>query len=294
VRAARSPDPVTAAYRYAALGFSVLPLRGKRPLLCAWKAYQTAPPSRSTLHRWASAGLFQNVGIVCGAASGGPVVLDLDGEAAYAAFAARFPHLAATYTVRTGSGEGHHVYLLSGRVPPSTRALGTPYGNLELLSTGRQVVAPPSVHPDTGARYTVARVDDIRRVRDLDDLVAWIRDLKRRAAASTRTVRHPEKGDHRRPGPPAPPDPLLVDALAAHFRRAGYRRRGPWLNGPCIYPGRHAHDDRHHSFGFNTQTGRGYCFRCGSIPAGDIAAAIGLDPCRPAAAVRTSYTRKEK
>ncbi len=287
MRAARSPDPVTAAYRYAALGFSVLPLRGKRPFLRSWKPYQTTPPSRSRLHRWASAGLFGNVGIVCGVVSGGLVVLDLDGEAAYAAFAARFPHLAATYTVRTGSGTGHHVYLLSERLPPSTRALGTPYGNVELLSTGRQVVAPPSIHPGTGARYTVARADDIRRVRDLDDLVAWIRGLKRRAMCAA-------QGSHRGPGRSAPPDSLLVDALAAHFRRAGYRRRGPWLNGPCIYPGRHAHDDCHHSFGFNTQTGRGYCFRCGSIPAGDIAAAIGLGPHHPRGAVRTSHTRKEK
>jgi hypothetical protein len=41
---------------------------------------------------------------------------------------------------------------------------------------------------------------------------------------------------------------------------------------------RNAHSDRKPSFGFNVETGYGYCFRCGSMLARDVARMIGLDP----------------
>lgn len=67
--------------------------------------------------------------------------------------------------VISGSGFGRHAYLLCpvDRVPP--KAAGTlrqsdirinnkPAWMIELLSTGKNVVLPPSIHPDTGGRYT--------------------------------------------------------------------------------------------------------------------------------------------
>jgi hypothetical protein len=70
----------------------------------------------------------------------------------------------------------------------------------------------------------------------------------------------------------------LIDAIATHFRTLGYRQRGDWLNGPCIYPERHAHGDSRASFGFNVRSGYGNCFRCGSMLARDIAAVLGINP----------------
>jgi len=270
VQAAQSEDVLIAARRYAALGLSVLPLRGKRPALRAWKALQERPAPPDMLDRWARAGLFHNVGVACGAASGGLVVLDLDQRAATLAFAARFPHLAATFTVTTGSGQGHHVYLVAESLPPPCRALDSPSGNVELQSTGQQVVAPPSIHPKTGRPYTVARPLDVRRVGDLDDVVAWIAGLHREVPLD---APRPIRSD-----PAMSVNSDLVEAIAAHFRRAGYRSKGPWLNGPCIYPERHAHHDHKPSFGFNTETGYGNCFVCGSILAKDVARQLGIHP----------------
>jgi hypothetical protein len=74
------------------------------------------------------------------------------------------------------------------------------------------------------------------------------------------------------PSPPSPRKPLsqeqtadLTAAVAATLSLQGFTRRGDWLNGPCPYAGRHKHGDRHPSFGFNTRTGYGFCYVCGSM-----------------------------
>lgn len=70
----------------------------------------------------------------------------------------------------------------------------------------------------------------------------------------------------------------LIDRIADEFRRRNYRRRGDWLNGSCIYPQHHQHEDRNPSFGFNTRTGYGYCHRCGSILLKDICQQLHIQP----------------
>lgn len=73
-------------------------------------------------------------------------------------------------------------------------------------------------------------------------------------------------------------NPDLIAAVSAAFARQGYRQRGDWLNGVCIYPGHHHHADRHPSFGFNTRTGYGFCFVCGSMLLKDLCAVLGIQP----------------
>ena len=170
VRAAQQDTTRSAALAYAALGMSVIPLDGKRPALKSWTQFQRERADEQTIRSWT----FDNVGIVCGAVSGNLVVLDLDGAAGYPAFAATFPALAETYTVASGGGIGRHVYFYVDHLPPSVKAMGTPIGNLELCGEGRQVVAPPSVHPTTGQPYRVEQARDILRVTDLAELAAWI------------------------------------------------------------------------------------------------------------------------
>ncbi|HRL12850.1 MAG TPA: bifunctional DNA primase/polymerase, partial [Aggregatilineales bacterium] len=165
-QAAAAPSVLDAARIYAALGLSVIPLHGKRPALERWAQYQQQRASASDIDDWHRRGLLQNVGIVCGEVSGGLTVLDLDGAAGYPAFAATFPGLADTFTVATGGGVGRHVYFYTNTLPPSIKAMGTPIGNLELCASGRQVVAPPSIHPTSGQPYRVAQARDILRVPD--------------------------------------------------------------------------------------------------------------------------------
>ncbi|MBN1121806.1 MAG: bifunctional DNA primase/polymerase [Anaerolineae bacterium] len=256
--AAGAPNPPTAVRRYLALGFSVIPLRGKVPVV-TWREYQQRRPTRSELERWLRRGLFQNIGIVCGEVSGNLVVLDIDASGAYRAFRARFPNLARTYMVSTGGG-GWHVYLRVDALPPSRRGAG-----MEIKANGHQVAAPPSIHPN-GTPYRVAQPLDILHVPDLSAVVEWMRPRP-----------EPARPVKKRKATSSPVDPALVAAIADHFRALGYRPNGDWLNGPCIYPERHSHRDAKRSFGFNVRTGYGWCFVCGSMLAKEIASRLQVN-----------------
>ena len=201
------------------------------------------------------------------------MVLDLDGAAGYPAFAATFPHLAETYTVATGGGVGKHVYFRVEELPASVKAMGTPIGNLELCGQGRQVVAPPSIHPDTGQPYRVEKACDILHVPDLEALVAWIEAFKPRQPAAN--------GGHRRhvsfPTGDATLNPRVIDAIAQTLAGQGFKQRGDWLHGACIHPERHQNGDRNPSFGFNLKSGYGHCYVCGTMLAKEICETLNID-----------------
>jgi hypothetical protein len=73
-------------------------------------------------------------------------------------------------------------------------------------------------------------------------------------------------------------NPRVVDALVDHFIAQGFKSRGTWLSGPCVYPEHHRHGDARPSFAFNPATGYGFCHRCGTLLAKDLCHAIGIDP----------------
>jgi hypothetical protein len=247
VQAAQSETIGAAALAYAALGLSIIPLDGKRPALKSWTQYQQERADEKTIRSWT----FGNVGIVCGAVSGNLVVLDLDGAAGYAAFAATFPALAQTYTVASGGGVGRHVYFYADHLPPSVKAMNTPIGHLEVCADGRQVVAPPSVHPVTKQPYRVEQPLDILRVPNLDDLVAWVEAFKPRQDA--RTWQPPKISA---PTGDAPLNRRVVEEISRVLIGQGFKQHGEWLHGRCLYPERHKHGDRSPSFGFNTASSR--------------------------------------
>jgi len=274
VQAAQEQKAVSAALAYAALGLSIIPLDGKRPALTSWTEYQQTAASPETIRAWSSAGLLKNIGIVCGRVSGNLVVLDLDGAAGYPAFAATFPALAQTYTVASGGGVGKHVYFYADTLPSSIKAMGTPIGNLELCGEGRQVVAPPSIHPTTGQSYRVERPLDIQRVPDLADLAVWIEAFKPRLSA--REWQPPTRMNF--PAGDAPLNPRVIDAIARDLTGQGFKQHGDWLHGSCIHPERHKNGDRNPSFGFNTQTGYGHCYVCGTMLAKEVCETLSIDP----------------
>ena len=261
-----SPSLVEAALSYTRVGFSVLPLLGKRPALATWKPYQSTPASLQRILAWHQAGLFHNIGLVCGPASGNLVVLDLDGWAAYDCFRQRFPDLARTYTVITGSGTGTHLYWRVAHLPPTYRVLGTSWGNFELCAQGRQVVAPPSIHSLTGYPYRVYQDFPIRELDNLNAVLNWLATLRSRPRSS---VIYPRLSGTL--------NPRLVLALTETFLARGSNQRGDWLNGHCPYPQRHSHQDCHPSFGFNLRSGYGYCFVCGTLLAKDLCVVLNID-----------------
>ena len=145
-----APDVLTVALEYAARGWPVHPLDGKRPLLRDWPSTATTDADR--IAAWWQRRPRSNVGVVTGWRSA-LVVLDVDdgGADALLDLQRRHGRLPDAGWVRTGSG-GWHLYLEHpGRsIRNSVRGLGD---GLDVRADGGQVVAPPSRHPDTGGPY---------------------------------------------------------------------------------------------------------------------------------------------
>lgn len=176
LEAAQCGNVLAAALAYAEMGLSVLPLHGKKPpvaggLPMSWAKRQVERAPMSMIHEWSRRGLLQNVGIVCGAVSGNLAVIDLDGDTAvnefYDVFGGDLTH---TFTVVTGSGHGRHLYYVCDDLPTTTRTKG-----FELRANGCYMVAPPSIHPDTGQPYAPLPIPSVLRVHNLDNIRSWIR-----------------------------------------------------------------------------------------------------------------------
>lgn len=73
-------------------------------------------------------------------------------------------------------------------------------------------------------------------------------------------------------------NPILLQAVTNNLTQMGYVRRGVWVSGPCLYPIHHQYEDRHPSFGFNTHTGYGNCYVCGSILLKTICTTLAIQP----------------
>ncbi|GAB4482633.1 MAG: hypothetical protein Kow00124_31630 [Anaerolineae bacterium] len=113
----------------------------------------------------------------------------------------------------------------------------------------------------------------IRRVPELAKLVDWIESF--RAAGRPAPAWRPPRS-----APPANGsiNPSLIDAIADALRQQRHRERGGWINCSCANSAGHKHGDRHPSFGFNTTSGYGYCYVCGSMLAKDLCDLLGIDP----------------
>lgn len=160
------------ALRYAAAGFSVIPLKpkSKEPIQKAWPTRPTM--TAADIERTWKADY--NIGIRCGAPSGNLAGIDFDSWDDFYAFQDAYPVLANTYRVQSGSGRGVHVYLRSRAPLPPIMQVKTAHGIIDFQSDGRQIVAPPSIHPVTGQAYTVHHYADVRIVDNLDSVVAWM------------------------------------------------------------------------------------------------------------------------
>lgn len=169
-----------AAMHYSIEGFSVLPCRGKRPALSSWKQGQSKRANGHDIQDWQRHGLLENVGIICGCVSENLVVVDLDGLGAVEKFYERFPDWnAKTLTIRTGSGRGEHLYFFVEDMPENLN-VRTEDGGFEIRGNGMYVIAPPSVHPDTGNRYEVVHWVDIATVDNLLEISLWFNSLKKK------------------------------------------------------------------------------------------------------------------
>lgn len=140
----------------AASGWPVLPLRGKIPMTRHGKDDATTDPEaiRSWWERWPTA----NIGIALPSPA---IVIDVDprhgGGDSWQGLLAGHDPLPITLTCITGRDDGgRHFYWHhpGGRI--SGRRLGP---GIDLREGGKHyVVAPPSIHPETGGQYRWADV----------------------------------------------------------------------------------------------------------------------------------------
>ena len=178
---ALSPD--ISQFERLAERFSLIPLDGKRPIEANWQRFCTI---RRAFKKEDFEG--KNAGICCGPASG-LLVLDVDDPEAFTAIVeSQGLSLPETMQVQTGSGKPHYYF----RYPDDGRT----YGNkgfkhpvfprqtiFDVRGAGGQVVAPGSIHPDTGQHYRlycdgpIANPPDwllgLYDGRDLDTSVLW-------------------------------------------------------------------------------------------------------------------------
>jgi archaellum biogenesis ATPase FlaH len=141
-----TPSVLQAALEYLRLGFSVIPLHGKRATI-KWEEYQKRGPEEALVRQWFG-GNDSNLGIVTGKVSG-LLVLDADGLEGMETIVSKDLLLPLTPTAKTGKGthfyfrypDGHEIRNFARKLP-----------GLDLRGQGGYVVAPPSLH-ETGARY---------------------------------------------------------------------------------------------------------------------------------------------
>jgi hypothetical protein len=233
------PDLAAAALELAAAEWAVFPLRArdKRPLRACrdcWQSGCRAPADcghqlchgvldatidLAAVTRWWAQRPQANIGARVPA---GCIVLDIDprhgGDAALAELEARWGPLPTTVRVRTGSGGWHYYFRCRVKVSQSRLPRG-----VEIKTPAGYCVMPPSVHPDTGARYEWACVDPIP-----PSPPGWLGDLIRvktvtntRPASTGTTAFSASPGIDRGPIPDGARHRELV-SLAGWLRSAGF------------------------------------------------------------------------
>lgn len=143
---------VDAARAYAGMGWAVLPLGARDKVPAIRGGSRSAVAEVDQVEAWWKAHPQHNVGVACGAASSGLIVVDVDvdesigenGLETLYAWEAEHGKLPATVTARTGRGGLHLYFKAAGEVRNSAnKELG-----VDVRGEGGYVMAPPSVHPN--------------------------------------------------------------------------------------------------------------------------------------------------
>lgn len=171
-----------AALTYRHWGWSVVPLEqsSKRPAV-PWKRYQKVLATLEEIDEWwpLDDPDRHGVAIVCGRISE-LIVVDVDprsgGLETIAKLRSRGHVLPETLTVESGRGDGGtHSYLhLAAELRSSKLGPG-----VDLKAEGGYVVAPPSLHPDTGHAY------EFSNSLPVAEATAWIVEVPRQPAPSS-------------------------------------------------------------------------------------------------------------
>ena len=160
MRRADAQTMVNAALELARYGWRVHPVNGKKPILPDWPALASTDPE--TIREWWDHYHDANVGIAAGAASN-LVVVDVDrprennpadGMKNLRALADQHGGVPKTVVARTGRGGWHIYFTCPPDGPPIKNSTAKLCPGVDVKAERGSVVAPPSIHPDTGKLYT--------------------------------------------------------------------------------------------------------------------------------------------
>lgn len=164
-------DTRESAAALSSLGLAVFPLKPRSKHPATPHGVKDATTDMARIDKWGEQGLWHGVGVACGEPSG-VIVVDIDtrhgGDAALEELESRHGKLPATWECLTGGG-GRHLYY---RGVCRTHKLA-PGGAVDLRGTGSYVVAPPSIHPETGKRYEW-ELSSVPGEAALADAPAWV------------------------------------------------------------------------------------------------------------------------
>jgi hypothetical protein len=229
---------------YLRAGLSVIPIQpGSKKPLVPWAEFQRRRATEVEVWAWWGASPRAGVGIVCGQISS-VVVLDEDprngGNVSLASYADPLGPV-----VHTGGG-GRHFYFAAPGDAPVQKIAGLLPG-VDVQGDGSYVIAPPSLHPETGRAYAWAPGRALGAVALLP-MPLWLRTL-----IQTHQQRHVAVPGRRAERAPAPFD---LDVVLSRLR--GVRRHGAGWTACCP-----VHDDREPSLSIGIGAGGHlllYCF----------------------------------
>lgn len=135
---------------YVERGWSVIPLRFKRPALSSWNEFRARRPSYDELRKWFGGELngTTGIGIVTGSLSG-LAVIDCDSKSDGTWWHESFPK--SPLVVQTGGGGSHHYYRIyeGTEIRNRCRVDGR---RIDVRAEGGYATAPPSLH-ENGQHY---------------------------------------------------------------------------------------------------------------------------------------------
>lgn len=141
------------ALALAARGYAIFPCRGKKPAIRGGGGFKGASKDEATIRAWWADHPSANIGVATGAVSGF-WALDIDtknaGDETLAQWEKEHGILPKTVAVITGTGGMHYYFKYTKPISCNAGKLGP---GIDIRADGGYVIAPPSVHPDTGRAY---------------------------------------------------------------------------------------------------------------------------------------------
>ena len=140
--------------KYWELGFSVLPVVGKRTFIEGWSRWCVERQPAALVDGWERQYQFPAFGVaICAGPQSGVDGLDIDSDSEDILTLCPGSPLSLVGARGRKPLFRHNPRLIKRKQDRDNKLPGKPTEGVQLLSTGNYFVVPPSIHPDTGLRY---------------------------------------------------------------------------------------------------------------------------------------------